>query len=360
MPRYLEDEIIARRAQRRTYTDVDRDAQGAPAFDNDGDDDDGDFYNFRPSVFSHQDDAPIWHPISLNDTMDILTATEMCTNDVHPESSWNMLVHWPVFKLAFGVAGTDIPTSSLTPPTITPPSLTLTTAESESRPATVARISCIPCTTARLTGHSRGTRMVDFCLALEPDPEPSIPASTSIAKESSRDLRARTHGSPNHTDFYPLRDKLVALSAESKKPGEGLLEAQMRVGVWQAAQWSLLERQRREIQQRRRQQEEEGSCVGGGERREAGSSNIPFLPALFIQGAQWSFAATTRQGEQTLLWTQPSIGATDSVLGIFQIVRALRHMALWSATVYWPWYVREVLGIDESGAVSYDSIKDMT
>ncbi|KAI0405761.1 hypothetical protein F4802DRAFT_561919 [Xylaria palmicola] len=357
VPRYLADEIIMRRAQQRADINVDRDVEEATAYN---DDDDGDFYNFRPSVFTHQDDALFWHPISLNDIMDILTATQMCTNDVHPESSWNMLVHWPVFKLALGVAGTEIPTSfstvsepPLSPPTITTP----TTTENESKLTTVTRISCIPCTTARLTGHSRGTTMVDFCLALEP--EPSTPTSTPITRESIRDLRARTHGSTvNHTDFYPLRDKPVVTSAESKKPGEGLLEAQTQVGVWQAAQWSLLERQRGEIQRRQQQQQQQegGGCASSGERgernkRRKGGSSIPFLPALFIQGAQWSFAATTRQGEQTLLWTQQSIGATDSVLGIFQIVRALRHIALWSATVYWPWYRGEVLGIDEASAV---------
>ncbi|RYC64079.1 hypothetical protein CHU98_g2128 [Xylaria longipes] len=341
VPLYLAEEIMARRAQQRTDTNVDGHVGEVTACDDDdGDDgDDGDFYNFRPSVFSHQDDALFWHPISLDDMMDILTATQMCTNDVHPESSWNMLVHWPVFKLALGVAGTEIPTSfstlskPLPPPTITTPTLAPTPPESESKPATVTRISCIPCTTARLTGHSRGTKMVDFCLALEPEPEAPTPASTPVTRRSIRNLRARTHGSTvNHTDFYPLRDKPVVMSAESKKPGEGLLEAQTQVGVWQAAQWSLLERQR-------------------GDKRRKGGSSIPFLPALFIQGAQWSFAATTRQGEQTLLWTQQSIGATDSVLGIFQIVRALRHIALWSATVYWPWYQGEVLGINKNSAV---------
>ena len=37
------------------------------------------------------------------------------------------------------------------------------------------------------------------------------------------------------------------------------------------------------------------------------------------------------------------IGSTNSVLGIYQIVRALQFLAKWSLDVYWPWYRRVVL-----------------
>ncbi|KAI1163444.1 hypothetical protein F5B18DRAFT_661781 [Nemania serpens] len=167
--------------------------------------------------------------------------------------------------------------------------------------------------------------MLDFCIALQPH--------DTTAAERIRELRRRTSGSTtNHTDFYPLRDKPIILTVESKKPGEGLLEAQTQVGVWQAAQWRLLEMQHR------------GTQHSG----ESGTAGLPFLPALFIQGAQWSFAATTRHGNETLLWTQQNIGATDTVLGIFQIIHTLRHLAQWSTMIYWKWYKIAILAINET------------
>jgi hypothetical protein len=92
----------------------------------------------------------------------------------------------------------------------------------------------------------------------------------------------------NHTDYFPLRQQPVVLSAKSKKPGEGYQDAQVQLGVWQAAQWaffffeSLLASQ----------------CTGA----EAGPAVIPFLPALIIQGHEWSFAATTLFGKQTVCY----------------------------------------------------------
>ncbi|KAI0433197.1 hypothetical protein F5Y09DRAFT_99324 [Xylaria sp. FL1042] len=293
------------------------------------DSEDAEFDDFGPAVFCPDDDAPFWHPIKLDAILDILSANQLCTNDLHPESSWDMLVHWPIFKLALGTAGTDIPV----PPT-TAPSRT-----------TSVRASCVPCTTARITGRSRGSKMVDFCIALQPDDSDLI---------SIRELRRRTNGSTvNHTDFYPQRDKPIIISAESKKLGEGLLEASIQVGVWQSAQWSLLNSQCQSVSKR-----SDGKGEGKGN-----TSDLPFLPALFIQGSQWSFAATTRQDDQTvsqpfvrikafcdyqanytqLLWSQQSIGTSDTALGMFQIIRTLRYLSEWSATVYWPWYELEIL-----------------
>ncbi|KAI3316763.1 hypothetical protein HD806DRAFT_541916 [Xylariaceae sp. AK1471] len=324
VPRQLANEVEKKRASQKDEI-TNREGATGVADDSYNEDDDGDFYNFRPAVYSCQEEAPFWHPILLDNVLDILTATQMCTNDVHPESSWNMLVHWPIFKLALGTAGTDIPTTTITTiMTKTAAAATTPTTTAAGHKPTHMRVSCVPCTTARLTGRNRGTKMVDFCIALEP-------VSSPLVGRRIRELRARADSSTvNHTDFYPLRNKPIIISAESKKPGEGLLEAQTQVGAWQAAQWSLLDLQRQ----------------GGGDV----TSSPSFLPALFIQGSQWSFAATTRQSTQTLLWTQQSIGATDTVLGIFQIIRALRHIAQWSATTYWQWYQNEVLAIDKIAA----------
>lgn len=262
VPKQLAPDVEARQARQRRSV-----ADGSPDGNEEGLDD-GEFYNFRPSVFCREDEEPYWNSINLDDVFDVLTATQMCVNDRHPESSWNMLVHWPIFKLALEAAGTDIPTTSTAATTANPKAMH-------------TRVSCVPCTTARITGRDRGSKMVDFCITVQP----REPHSAAEAERAIRELRGRTDGSAvNHTDFYPLRDKPIVISARSTKPGGGLLEAETQVGVWQAAQWSLLSSQ---------------SKSG----KDGATRNLPFLPALFIQGSQWFFAATTRRDDQTVSLT---------------------------------------------------------
>ncbi|KAI6523612.1 hypothetical protein MCOR16_007174 [Pyricularia oryzae] len=146
-------------------------------------------------------------------------------------------------------------------------------------------------------------------------------------------LRRRTPGtSINHTDFGPLNKWPIALSVETKRPGESGEKAELQVGVWQAAQWRLLEWQRQEqkhklqIPQHSRQSlaamdvEDEtvegAAVVGVMDPNTAGittpsQTSIPpttpdlvFLPALIIVGHDWKFAATTREdcdGGRTVL-----------------------------------------------------------
>ncbi|KAH6986878.1 hypothetical protein EDB80DRAFT_690335 [Ilyonectria destructans] len=44
----------------------------------------------------------------------------------------------------------------------------------------------------------------------------------------------------NHTTFYPLRYRSIALGIETKKTSEGWDGATLQMGVWQSADWSLL------------------------------------------------------------------------------------------------------------------------
>ncbi|KAH7141637.1 hypothetical protein EDB81DRAFT_760496 [Dactylonectria macrodidyma] len=44
----------------------------------------------------------------------------------------------------------------------------------------------------------------------------------------------------SHTDFYPLRNRLIALSIETKKPGESWEKAKLQLGIWESASWAFL------------------------------------------------------------------------------------------------------------------------
>jgi len=118
----------------------------------------------------------------------------------------------------------------------------------------------------------------------------------------------------NHTDFAPLRRRPIALSIESKTTGHQLLEAEVQVGVWLAAQWRMLE----SLSQDRT------------------AAMPPFLPAIIIQGHDWHFVSTTRSGECTTLWAKQTFGSSETVLGIYQVVCVLRYLGQWAAQHYWP------------------------
>ncbi|KAF2972605.1 hypothetical protein GQX73_g1037 [Xylaria multiplex] len=144
--------------------------------------------------------------------------------------------------------------------------------------------------------------MVDYCIFVEPGPDEAAKID---------ELRERW-GCINPTDYNPLRRRPIVLSAESRKSGEGFRNAQLQLSVWQAAQWNfLLDILAREYGETQVQ------------------AAIPFLPALIIQGHDWYFTASTRFNNETILWTKQPIGTTESILGIFQILHALRHIATW-------------------------------
>ncbi|KAI0147244.1 hypothetical protein GGR57DRAFT_263951 [Xylariaceae sp. FL1272] len=261
------------------------------------------FFNFEPHTFQPVGAMSVDPDISIDRVMEVFFAATECFNERHPEPTWNSHVHGPVFQLALGsILDKD---SAAQPPDC---------ADGSQKPDASTRVRAMPCTTARLIRHPHGAKMVDFCIFIDPRGEDA---------EKVQQIRTRLgHGHVNHTDFYPLRQRPLVLSAESKRPGEDYQNAQVQLGVWQAAQWALLEQLSRA-------------------RSEA---LISFLPALIIQGHEWSFAATTKSGPQTVLWVKQPIGATDTVLGIFQIICALRHIASWARDTYWPWYRDEILG----------------
>lgn len=220
---------------------------------------DRELYNFQPSKFYQANknaaDAPVLHPdLSLDRVLEVFSAAIECFNEGHAEATWNTLVHWPVFQLALGPIEMSLGAAADRIPF-------------QRRPACVR---AMPCATARLQSRPYGAKMVDYCIFVEPQGEDAHQV------DQIREIQEYI----NHTDYSPLRRRPIVLSAESKKPGEGYKDAQIQLGVWQAAQWALLE-----------------SMLAS---RATHSTLIPFLPALIIQGHEWSFAATTKSGRHTV------------------------------------------------------------
>ncbi|KAI1179467.1 hypothetical protein F4777DRAFT_532663 [Nemania sp. FL0916] len=273
---------------------------------------DDNFYNFRPTTFQNEttDITTALDPgISLDRVLEIFFAANECFDEEHAETTWNTLVHWPIFQLALG-AIVDAPKA--------PPEEN-GTPEREHQ----IRVRAMPCTAARLKRRQDDKKMIDFCMFIEPQDE-------ELKMLIELEKRLRLDCGINHTDYDPLIHRLIVLSALSMENVGVFKEEQVQLCVWQRAQWALLESLT------------EFTNSGG---KDAARPMIPFLPALIIQGHDWSFAATTRSGKQTILWLKQDIGKTDSVLGIFQIVHGLRYIARWIRETYWPWYRQIISGV---------------
>ncbi|RWA05846.1 hypothetical protein EKO27_g9249, partial [Xylaria grammica] len=317
--------------------------------------------NFVPAVFGDGDSADGGPRIALHAVLKVFYAANECCNEDHAEATWNALVHWRVMDLALGELA-DVPemlggVQPQQPQQQHPQPAPIPGEKVHNPPNPQVRVRGMPCTAARLTGRPQGSKMIDYCIFVEPEPEADPQGDGSVAAAAARidELRSSRAGAGaylNHTDYHALRRRPIVLSAESKRPGEGLRNAQLQLSVWQAAQWRVL------IEQVGAAGGEEGVCGKEGGGGEGGVvTMIPFLPALIIQGHDWYFAATTRAGGKTILWIRQPIGTTDSVLGIFQIICALRHVAGWIRETYWPWYRRAVLRLPGYSSTAHTYVK---
>ncbi|KAJ9132100.1 hypothetical protein NKR23_g11418 [Pleurostoma richardsiae] len=236
---------------------------------------------------------------SIDCVLSILISAQECQK--YPEISWNLEVHAPVLSLALRPPGS--------PPFSQP----------------CGFVACHPARIIKeyLNG-SVPDKMIDFCLYLDPE----ALKDRAAVREIELTRQSLAGYMINHTDYDPLRKRPLTLSIETKKPGEGLENATLQVGAWHAAQWRFLDAM--------------------ADRLGEDSTSLSFLPAIIIQGHDWNFAATTREGNKTVLWLKQTIGSTNSVLGIYQIVTALQSFRRWTQKTYWPWFRATVLGLPSS------------
>ncbi|KAJ0163515.1 hypothetical protein CTA2_2863 [Colletotrichum tanaceti] len=249
------------------------------------------------SYFAEQREQ-LGHVPSPEDVVGILAAATECQENLHDESSWNMCVHHEVLRLAFRPPG---------------------------KPPFKHLVNFMPCTTATVIKEylplQSVSKKVDFCVFVDP----TDPHDRSVCLAASGRLPYEVI---NHTRYFALRQRPVALSIETKKTGEGWDAAALQLGVWQAAHWELL---RRLV-----------DISGGDDASALLQQKFEFLPAVIIQGHDWNLVVTTIRGGQTHLWSKIAIGTTNSIMGIYQIVHTLQVLRRWAAETYWPAF-RELL-----------------
>jgi hypothetical protein len=130
-------------------------------------------------------------------------------------------------------------------------------------------------------------KKVDFCIILDPEASQD-PTDVAMARRINDLRRTLPLTSINHTDLVSTISRPIVVSIETKRGGDSLEQAQLQTVTWQMAQWKLLATLTGGY----------GSSEDGDRAGRAGDplDGLPFLPAVIIQGHDWSFAATSRDG----------------------------------------------------------------
>ncbi|EGU72589.1 hypothetical protein FOXB_16902, partial [Fusarium oxysporum f. sp. conglutinans Fo5176] len=229
---------------------------------------------------------------TLDDILQIVAKAKDAANLKQDEAGWNNLVHTPILEMVlYGRQGWG-----------------------------KQLVGFCPCITAGILPQYRvesiSGKKVDFALLIDPQFDPE--SVTAV------DALWQLRGTVNHTDFVPLQKRPVTVSIETKRTNESLERASLQMSVWHAAQWRFLE-------------ELAGS---------AALDELEFLPGVFVQGHKWEFVASSYLNGRTTLWTERTMGTTQSELGVFQVMAGLNRLRRWSLEVFWPWYKTYVLRID--------------
>ncbi|KAL1634259.1 hypothetical protein SLS58_010764 [Diplodia intermedia] len=224
-----------------------------------------------------------------------------CSNGDHCEAEWNGRVHTAVLDLA-----------------LYNPSFKQRTRFMNCNSAQIEPRSLVPSLRA---SEKMRSKMVDFVLCLRPNPA-EIDCMRRVVLESRSEAL-----SINQTTHAPLIAAPIALSIETKRPGQDWDAAQLQLGVWVASQLNRLEQ------------------LVQYSWKEEWRNHVPeFLPLIVVQGHEWNFLAATRDtSSQTVLWRKIMFGDTMTDLGVYQIVATLQYLAQWAQSTYRSWFYESVL-----------------
>ena len=155
--------------------------------------------------------------------------------------------------------------------------------------------------------------MVDFAIFIRPD------------KDMEKNIRYALRGelkeaqSVNQTMHAPLRMCPIVISVETKLPFSGGETADVQSATWTGAGFT-----------RTRQILPE-------------TEEIPTMPTLLAYGHDLYLVAFQEQADSNMMYGRLRLGGSDTLLGIFQMVKALEVLVDWANTDYRSWYFDKVI-----------------
>ena len=128
----------------------------------------------------------------------------------------------------------------------------------------------------------------------------------------------------NQTMYGPVAYRALAISVETKIPGEGAEDA-----INQAATWA-----KAHICQLRRLLHRAGRP----------KIAIPPLPLLFVHGSEWQlWCFKDQDGSVTFYNKGVTFGNTRDILGVYQVFAGLHSLMEWGVKTWWPWLLANIM-----------------
>ncbi|KAF4438785.1 hypothetical protein F53441_12717 [Fusarium austroafricanum] len=128
----------------------------------------------------------------------------------------------------------------------------------------------------------------------------------------------------NHTTPGPLSSFPLALSIETKRYGGDQRKADVQTATWHVSQWTFLQSLARDK-----------------------ILELPFLLGIVFHAHEWKFVASSRNGNETILWSSCPIGSTITTVGVFQILAGPQRLRKRCEDMYWLWNKRNILHLGQ-------------
>lgn len=259
-------------------------------------------------VSSDHIEDPQIHHARWQRVLRVLGAARECKDGDYPESAWNSEVHSRVLRIALeGREPTPVWYKDLTS-------------------ARISERGLLP----NIPGFSPKSKMVDYGIVIQPTIDSILETSIKrLCREQQLDSVNQTNS--NHVRFTP-----IAVSIETKRAAIEEDQAILQLNTWVSAHFAKLD-----------------SLVGSSAPNDKATAEVkakatmPILPLVKVQGHDWKLLIAEKKTDRILIHGELAIGSTQSHLGIYQILAALRRLAQWVNDEYRPWWIREILGNQE-------------
>ena len=245
-----------------------------------------------------------WHQVST-----IHRAIVECLIDTDPEPAWNNEVHSKLLRLALKGHWES--------------------QEVWYEDITVARITDKSLVPWNIATGAMQSKMVDYAIVINLNQDFTGDLSKNFHNHIIEKLKIENGGTSIHrTAAEWVRFKPIGINIETKKGAMGEDEAHVQLGTWLTAQYSRLRQ-----------------LVPGKIK-----TKLPSFPVLSVQGQRWLLMiACIHDNGRVDLIKELHLGESGSVIGVYQIIAAIRRIAQWVKDIYRLWFEKEILGIKTHG-----------
>lgn len=206
--------------------------------------------------------------------------------------------------------------------------------------------------------------MVDYAIYLEPNKSsPNDDISTPLSRSISS-LITEFDQSINHTAYYSLRHRPLAISIETKTETRTTEEAKVQLGIWVAAQIGRIRYLIMKLpQQNRAPSPAKGNLKTASpkkstkkaksqKKKDPASKRSEHLgsilsemvfPLIYVQSEKWEIffalpSSSPLSDTRITIYSSLVLGDSSSVFGTYQILRGLRIIEHWIDTKVRAWW----------------------